>query len=100
PTLPLSTLSLHDALPISLTRTAFPGNIIPLSRIDPAAFKIAQLWPATNSPYITAQGVGGGGKCTATCLPTNDFYANSIGTLTNKDRKSTRLNSSHDQISY
>src|SRR5207253_7739093 len=76
-------LSQSGSTSATLTRTPFPGNIIPLSRIDPAAFKIAQLWPATNSPFINAQGLNGGGKCTTTCLPTNDFYANSIGTLTN-----------------
>ena len=32
-----------------LTRTPFPGNIIPPNRMDPAAAKIMALYPATNS---------------------------------------------------
>ena len=34
----------------SLTRTPFPGNIIPASRFDPAAAKVLQLIPAPNQP--------------------------------------------------
>jgi hypothetical protein len=31
-------------------RTRFPGNIIPLSRINPVAAKIASYWPSPNAP--------------------------------------------------
>jgi hypothetical protein len=44
----------------SLTRTPFPGNIIPASRFDPAAAKVLQLIPAPNQP------VNG--------FPINDYY--------------------------
>ena len=46
-----------------LTRTPFPGNIIPASRFDPAAAKVVQLVPAPNQP------VNG--------FPINDYYYSS-----------------------
>ena len=48
------------AAPIS--RTPFPGNIIPISRMDPVFSKIASLFPAPNQPIITG------------AQPTNDYY--------------------------
>jgi hypothetical protein len=49
---PKSTVYLANGVtPVS--RTAFPGNLIPQSRIDPAFNKILQLYPATNQPIIT-----------------------------------------------
>jgi hypothetical protein len=39
-----------------LTRTMFPGNIIPTNRFDPAAAKIMALYPATNQ--VQAPGIG------------------------------------------
>jgi hypothetical protein len=36
-----------------LTRTPFPGNIIPANRFDPAAAKIMALYPNPNQPYTT-----------------------------------------------
>jgi len=50
-----------------LSRTAFPGNIIPSSRFDPAFNKILQLYPSTNQAVI------GGSQ------PTNDFFYNTPG---------------------
>src|SRR5579884_2992155 len=44
------------------TRTPFAGNIIPQNRMDPAAMKIAALYPATN------QAIPSG------IYPSNDFY--------------------------
>jgi len=51
------------------TRTPFPGNIIPASRFDPAAAKIAALYPAPN------QGVVNGN------YPANDYYALTAGSF-------------------
>ncbi|HKE20784.1 MAG TPA: TonB-dependent receptor [Bryobacteraceae bacterium] len=34
----------------NLIRNPFPGNVIPANRIDPAAARIASLYPAPNSP--------------------------------------------------
>src|SRR3712207_8756777 len=65
------TLSLHDALPIS--NTPLPTNT------------------ATNTPTRTS-------TATNTPLPTNT--ATNTPLPTNTDRKSTRLNSSHANISY
>src|SRR5688572_32190124 len=70
----ISTLSLHDALPISLRRARLPGG--PQQRPHP--FRAGR----SQSPR----------ECSRSILP--------IATPSAKDRKSTRLNSSHSQISY
>jgi len=44
----------------ALTRTPFPGNVIPSTRFDSAAAKILQLFPAPNQPYSG--------------FPQNDYY--------------------------
>ncbi len=50
-----------------LTRTAFPGNVIPSSRFDPAAAKILGLYPATNQPIPTGR------------YPQNDLFVSTAG---------------------
>src|SRR2546421_273857 len=82
------TLSLHDALPIS--SAALPCRDRRLSRRSPprgpnhscAALHARSRWPAPFAP----------GR-----RPLRDHVRMA---LANADRKSTRLNSSHDQISY
>ncbi|MES1256813.1 MAG: carboxypeptidase-like regulatory domain-containing protein [Acidobacteriota bacterium] len=54
-----------SATPIS--RTAFPGNKIPVSRFDPAFAKILQLFPNPNQPIITGN------------QPTGDYFYNTSG---------------------
>ncbi len=49
------------------TRAPFPGNIIPPSRMDPAAAKIAALYPAPNEPFANGN------------YPQNDYYALTAG---------------------
>lgn len=49
------------------TRAPFPGNIIPASRMDPAAMKIAALYPAPNQPFANGN------------YPQNDYYALTAG---------------------
>ncbi len=51
------------------TRDPFPGNIIPPSRMDPAAAKIAALYPAPNQAIINGN------------YPANDYYALTPGGL-------------------
>src|SRR2546430_12185748 len=64
------TLSLHDALPISTS---------------------------SNTDTISRNTVGSANSTRSFCLPLmNDFQSN----IEKRDRKSTRLNSSHSQISY
>jgi hypothetical protein len=53
-----------------LTRTAFPNNTIPVSRIDPVAAKILALYPSTNQNIVT----GG--------FPVNDYFVSTPGTQT------------------
>jgi hypothetical protein len=55
---------------IPVSRTAFPGNIIPQTRFDPAWAKIMQLYPSPNQSVITGN------------APTNDYYYNTSGGLT------------------
>ncbi|HUK16899.1 MAG TPA: carboxypeptidase regulatory-like domain-containing protein, partial [Bryobacteraceae bacterium] len=55
---------------IPVSRTPFPGNIIPTSHFDPAWAKIMQLYPTPNEPVITGN------------APTNDYYYNTKGALT------------------
>jgi Carboxypeptidase regulatory-like domain len=55
---------------IPVSRTQFPGNIIPLNRMDPAWAKIIQLYPNPNQAVITGN------------APTNDYYYNTTGALT------------------
>jgi hypothetical protein len=50
-----------------LSRTAFPGNIIPVSRFDPATAKMAALYPAANQTVP-------GGK-----FPQNNYFAATAG---------------------
>ncbi|HMD69763.1 MAG TPA: carboxypeptidase regulatory-like domain-containing protein [Bryobacteraceae bacterium] len=52
------------------SRTPFPNNTIPTTRFDPAAAKIAALYPATNQPVHT----GG--------FPANDYFVSTPGTQT------------------
>jgi hypothetical protein len=60
------------------TRTPFPNNKIPASMIDPAAAKIAALYPATNQPFANGN------------FPQNDYYALTAGSL-NTDQGDGRV---------
>jgi hypothetical protein len=63
---PMSTATVNG----QLTRTAFPNNTIPISRIDPVAAKILALYPATNQAIVN----GG--------FPANDYFVSTPGTQT------------------
>ena len=52
---------------IPVSRTMFPNNIIPASRMDPAFKQIAALFPAPNQAILTGT------------QPTNDYYFNTPG---------------------
>ena len=57
---------------IPVSRTMFPGNIIPQSRFDKSFSQIINLFPNPNvSNILSAGGVGG--------YPTNDYYYNTTG---------------------
>jgi hypothetical protein len=53
--------------PIAQSRSVFPNNTIPLSRMDPAFKQIAALFPSPNQPILTGT------------QPTNDYYYNTPG---------------------
>jgi Carboxypeptidase regulatory-like domain len=63
---------------IPVSRTMFPGNIIPQSRFDPSFAKIMQLYPNPNQTIITGN------------QPTNDYYVNTPGGL-NTDQGDARV---------
>jgi len=68
---PLSTVYQTTAgFQIPVSRTQFPGNIIPVNRMDPAWAKIIQLYPNPNQAILTGN------------QPTNDYYYNTTGALT------------------
>jgi len=52
---------------IPQSRTPFPGNIIPVSRMDPAFKQIAALFPAPNQAILTGT------------QPLNDYFYNTAG---------------------
>jgi hypothetical protein len=64
---PLSTTGTAST-PVS--RTAFPGNKIPVNRFDPAFSKLIQLFPSPNQSIITGS------------QPTGDYFYNTPGALT------------------
>jgi hypothetical protein len=67
----------------SYVRDAFPGNIIPASRLDPNAIKILELLPAPNGPGILNN---------YTSSPTWDNNANGF------DARLDKIFSEHDQF--
>ena len=76
---PRSTACLSGCAPNSLSalpgvtpvysRTMFPGNRIPVTSMDPAAVKIASLYPSANQPIRSG------------AFPQNDFYTVTPGSL-------------------
>ena len=74
---PTTTTCLSGCLPGTLTgngsgnpiysRNPFPGNKIPATAMDPAALKIASLYPATNQPVAAGK------------YPQNDYYVQTPG---------------------
>src|SRR5206468_11699880 len=83
----ISTLSLHDALPISSSR-------LPSSIISPAS---GASWPFNRLKQVVLPAPFGPMIATSSPEATLNEMPRSAWT---PDRKSTRLNSSHDQISY
>jgi hypothetical protein len=64
-----TTYQTTNGFQIPVGRTPFPGNIIPLARMDPAWAKIMQLYPNPNQPVINGN------------APTNDYFYNTTGKL-------------------
>jgi Carboxypeptidase regulatory-like domain/TonB dependent receptor len=74
---PTTTTCLSGCLPGSLTaaagatpvysRAPYAGNVIPTTKMDPVALKLAALYPATNQPIAAGN------------YPQNDFYTQTPG---------------------
>src|SRR5690554_7575128 len=88
---PRSTLSLHDALPISLNKIS----------IDLSENEELELETAAN---LNSKLYADGGKLILTdkrlAFKAHDSFKNKVVEIPLRDRKSTRLNSSHVRISY
>src|SRR5205807_9220728 len=91
---PLHTLSLHDALPISLS--------VPSVKIEHVDLRLASIpGEGTNARRRTDGIIGYDLLCGS--VVTVDYHARRLTVTTPtafRDRKSTRLNSSHLVISY
>src|SRR5206468_6777557 len=88
----IHTLSLHDALPISITAfIAYSADMnrapAPVTSIE--EMSLNRLWAAPKLPRLLFNQLAVS-ACTVAVSPFDQLG----------DRKSTRLNSSHDQISY
>src|SRR5205085_3803984 len=92
PTPAIYTLSLHDALPISLGLK--PSDIRVITDMDTAR----DAWSIASGNYASRFAPAVGGAVQLACDRLKEKLARAAaGQL---DRKSTRLNSSHSQISY
>src|SRR5206468_5595603 len=92
PTTDIYTLSLHDALPICQVEPMVVGRIEPITLDSPDL--VIHLAPFRRRIYIDLQcfGIERAGRRVDRAGGRSDRIP--------RDRKSTRLNSSHDQISY
>src|SRR5690606_41161554 len=88
PTTEISTLSLHDALPISFDCSLYNKVIVMHPMLNIA------IRAARSAGNVIAKACGQMDLVQTTQKGTNDFVTNI------EDRKSTRLNSSHVKISY
>ena len=78
------------ANPNNVVRTQFPGNVIPASRIDPVAAKLAALYPLPNRAASNLAGANNFGGNATTGLNTNTWTTKVDHILTEKDRISVR----------
>src|SRR5206468_9285694 len=100
PTPHASPLPLHDALPISYASRALvtSGNAIHRAATavrDKALRLAASLLEVPPHDLELADG-----RARVRGAPGRELTLGALATVANPDRKSTRLNSSHDQISY
>ena len=71
-------------------RTQFPGNVIPASRIDPAAAKIANYYPLPNREPDNATGVNNFRANYVTQFPRDNYTAKVDHNLTTNDKLTVR----------
>src|SRR3712207_9045920 len=90
PTTEIYTLSLHDALPIS-----HAGILEERCRLPGSALRGRSRTPMINSGGWTASG-----PCACELWTSGEPWTCELSTCGVRDRKSTRLNSSHANISY
>src|SRR5206468_12692891 len=90
----LYTLSLHDALPISASTSVLTGGPFTTGRVLSADCRNTRRGGGRGAGGRSGSAVGGsGGGASGSATGRG-------GATGGLDRKSTRLNSSHDQISY
>src|SRR5690606_41508106 len=88
-----SGLSLHDALPISLVQAGLALGNVPLTHLYNAS-------PNNLTHDHIQQRITFAGKNSFETMFFNEFFSSRYAMFQAKDRKSTRLNSSHVKISY
>lgn len=80
-------------------RTQFPGNVIPASRIDAAARKLASYYPAPNRPPDNASGANNFRANYVTQFPRDNYTAKVDHNLTMNDKLTFRyLYNSDDRL--
>src|SRR5206468_10347459 len=89
----LYTLSLHDALPISATVSRVV-NLFPASEQAQAVASVCESLVGIISQRLLVNAEG------TAMVAAFEILANTLAVANTIDRKSTRLNSSHDQTSY
>src|SRR5205085_11457433 len=89
-----STLSLHDALPISISPANEPmsDSIGRANPKPPSIDRLSQIWRRVHDHKVV--------QWTVAYIAVAYGLQHGIIIATESDRKSTRLNSSHSQISY
>src|SRR5207244_8016575 len=95
---PLSTLSLHDALPISQTTAPTASDIV--STRSPVKTSLVLESLKKDSPFFTLSAIWCSTKRAARKKVMARIPFTGISFSHTTDRKSTRLNSSHQIISY
>ena len=81
----------NPANPSQTVRTQFPGNILPPSRIDPVAAKIAALFPLPNRPPVNLAGANNWNAANTNALNITTATAKADHNFSDRDRFSFRL---------
>jgi hypothetical protein len=71
-------------------RTPFPGNVIPLSRIDPVALKLLDYFPRPNQAPINVAGANNFSGTRVSISPSDLIFAKLDHSFSDKDRVSGR----------
>jgi hypothetical protein len=85
-----ATNSTDPANPARVTRTAFPGNVIPASRLDPVGLKLVEQFPLPNRPAANLAGANNFQANTSNALNITTWTSKVDHILRDADRLSVR----------